>query len=137
MYGAVGGEANAIAPGKRMLSSMTPSIVLSKNKPFIVAGTPGGTTITTSVFQTLINILEFRLSADDAVNKPKFHHQWLPDVLDVEKDFPENLVVQLERMGYKINKRGSIGRTEVIKIYPNGKIEAVGDHRGDDSAEGY
>ncbi|MEO6916154.1 MAG: gamma-glutamyltransferase [Chitinophagaceae bacterium] len=137
MYGAVGGEANAIAPGKRMLSSMTPTIVLSKNKPIIVAGTPGGTTITTSVFQTLINILDFGLSADDAVNKPKFHHQWLPDVLDVEKGFPETLIVQLEKMGYKINRRGAIGRTEVIKIYPDGKIEAVGDHRGDDSAAGY
>ena len=137
MYGAVGGEANAIAPNKRMLSSMTPTIVLSKKKPYIVAGTPGGTTITTSVFQTLINILEFNMSADDAVNKPKFHHQWLPDVLDVEKDFPETLVSALEKMGYTINKRGAIGRTEVIKILANGKIEAVGDHRGDDSAEGY
>ncbi|MCR6720878.1 MAG: gamma-glutamyltransferase [Chitinophagaceae bacterium] len=85
MYGAVGGEANAIKPGKRMLSSMTPTIVLRDNKPFIVTGTPGGTTIPTSVFQTLLNILEFDLSAEDAVNKPKFHHQWLPDTVFAEK----------------------------------------------------
>lgn len=137
MYGAVGGEANAIAPGKRMLSSMTPSIVLQNGKPYIVVGTPGGTTITTSVFQTLVNMLEFDMNAEDAVNKPKFHHQWLPDTLDVEKDFPENILTQLEAMGYKINKRAGIGRTEVIKISKDGRIEAVGDKRGDDDAEGY
>lgn len=137
MYGAVGGEANAIAPGKRMLSSMTPAIVLQNGKPYIVVGTPGGTTITTSVFQTLVNMLEFDMNAEDAVNKPKFHHQWLPDTLDVEKDFPENIVAQLEQMGYKINKRAAIGRTEVIKILKDGSMEAVGDKRGDDDAEGY
>ncbi|MBE7174297.1 MAG: gamma-glutamyltransferase [Williamsia sp.] len=137
MYGAVGGEANAIAPGKRMLSSMTPSIVLKEGKPYIVAGTPGGTTITTSVFQTLVNILEFNLSTEDAVNKPKFHHQWLPDQLDVENDFPPAIVVELEKMGYKIAKRGSIGRTEVIRVLPDGTLEAVGDKRGDDTAEGF
>jgi gamma-glutamyltranspeptidase/glutathione hydrolase len=76
MYGAIGGEANAIQPGKRMLSSMTPTLVLDKNKnPLIVAGTPGGTTIPTSVFQTLINILEFGMNASDAISKPIFHHQ--------------------------------------------------------------
>ncbi|HEX4850260.1 MAG TPA: gamma-glutamyltransferase, partial [Puia sp.] len=91
MYGAIGAEANAIAPGKRMLSSMTPTIVLKKDKPFLIVGTPGGTTITTSVFQTLVNILEFNLSASDAVNKPKFHHQWEPDILYVEKEFPQNI----------------------------------------------
>src|SRR5664279_1152329 len=74
MYGAIGGDANAIAPGKRMLSSMTPTIVLYKNKPFLILGTPGGTTIVTSVFQTLTDIIDFNLSASDAVNKPKFHH---------------------------------------------------------------
>ena len=92
MYGAVGGDANAIAPGKRMLSSMTPTIVLFKGKPFLVLGTPGGTTITTSVFQTLMDIIEFGMSVSDAVNKPKFHHQWLPDILYVEKGFPKPLL---------------------------------------------
>ncbi|MEJ7739544.1 MAG: gamma-glutamyltransferase [Chitinophagaceae bacterium] len=136
MYGAVGGEANAIVPGKRMLSSMTPTIVLKEGKPVIVAGTPGGTTITTSVFQTLINMLEFDMTPEDAVNKPKFHHQWLPDVLYVENDFPEDIIGQLKLLGHKVSKRGDIGRTEVIKI-SRGKMEAVGDKRGDDSAEGY
>lgn len=137
MYGAVGADANAIAPGKRMLSSMTPTIVLKDNKPYLVVGTPGGTTITTSVFQTLVNVLEFGMDAFDAVNKPKFHHQWLPDVIFVEPDFPAEVRAELEKMGYKITQRGQIGRTEVIRILPNGKIEAVADKRGDDHAEGY
>jgi gamma-glutamyltranspeptidase/glutathione hydrolase len=137
MYGAVGADANAIAPGKRMLSSMTPTIVLKDNKPFLVAGTPGGTTITTSVFQTLINILEFDMSAEDAVNKPKFHHQWLPDEIFVEADFPQGVRQQLQQMGYKVTQRGAIGRTEVIRINANGTIEGVADKRGDDSAAGY
>ena len=137
MYGAVGGEANAIAPGKRMLSSMTPTIVLKKGKPYIVVGTPGGTTITTSVFQSLVNLLDFNLSVEDAVNAPKFHHQWLPDVLDVEKDFPAGIITRLEQMGYTVHKRESIGRTEIIKIQADGTIEAVGDKRGDDDAEGW
>jgi len=137
MYGAVGGEANAIAPGKRMLSSMTPTIVLKNGQAYIVAGTPGGTTITTSVFQTLVNIIDFDLSTEDAVNKPKFHHQWLPDQLDVEKDFPQEVITRLEAMGYKINQRSQIGRTEVIKILADKSIEAVADKRGDDAAEGF
>jgi gamma-glutamyltranspeptidase/glutathione hydrolase len=137
MYGAVGGDANAIVPGKRMLSSMTPTIVLKSGKPYLVVGTPGGTTITTSVFQTLVNILEFGMNADDAVNKPKFHHQWLPDQVDVERDFPEAVRVQLQQMGYKVVVRGAIGRTEVIRILDDGTIEAVGDKRGDDHAAGY
>jgi len=137
MYGAVGNEANAIAPGKRMLSSMTPTIVLDKGKVLLVAGTPGGTTITTSVFQTLVDVLDFHLSPTDAVNKPKFHHQWLPDELYVEKDFPADIQEQLKAMGYTLKTRGSIGRTEVIKINPDRKIEAVGDSRGDDTADGY
>jgi gamma-glutamyltranspeptidase/glutathione hydrolase len=137
MYGAVGADANAIAPGKRMLSSMTPTIVLRDNKPYLIVGTPGGTTITTSVFQTLINILEFDMNAFDAVNKPKFHHQWLPDVIYVEPDFSPAVRSELEKMGYKVSSRGQIGRTEVIRILPDGKIEAVGDKRGDDHAAGY
>lgn len=137
MYGAVGAEANSIAPNKRMLSSMTPTIVLKNNKPWIIAGTPGGTTITTSVFQTLIDLIDFNMSAEDAVNKPKFHHQWLPDVLFVEKSFDENVANALKKMGYTIVRRGAIGRTEVIMVQPDGSITAVGDSRGDDAAAGY
>jgi gamma-glutamyltranspeptidase/glutathione hydrolase len=137
MYGAVGGEANAIAPGKRMLSSMTPTIVLYKDKPFLIVGTPGGTTITTSVFQTLVNIIDFGLSVSDAVNKPKFHHQWLPDILYIEKGFPTEVVDQLRKMGYLVQEREAIGRTEVIRIDESGEVQAVADWRGDDDAEGY
>ncbi len=137
MYGAVGGEANAIAPGKRMLSSMTPTIVLQNGKPFLVVGTPGGTTIPTSIFQTIVNIIDFGMTADDAVNKPKFHHQWLPDSLYIEKSFSHTIRSPLEKMGYKLKERGGIGRTEVIKVLKDGRFEAVADGRGDDGAEGY
>ena len=136
MYGAVGNEKNAIAPGKRMLSSMTPTIVLKDGKPYLVVGTPGGTTIPTSVFQALVNVLEFNMNADDAINKPKFHHQWLPDVVSVEKDFPEAVSKQLEGMGYTIKVKGAWSRTELIQI-KNKKIVAVGDKRGDDDARGW
>jgi gamma-glutamyltranspeptidase/glutathione hydrolase len=137
MYGAVGGEANAIAAGKRMLSSMAPTIVLKDNVPYIVVGTPGGTTIPTSVFQTLVNIIDFGMSAEDAVYQPKFHHQWLPDTLEVEKGFPDSISTGLQKMGYTIHMRGAIGRTEIIRVLPNGRFEAVADRRGDDDAEGW
>ena len=146
MFGAIGGDANAIIPGKRMLSSMAPTIVLKDNLPYLVTGTPGGTTIPTSIFQTLVNIIEFGMSTEDAINKPKFHHQWIPDTLDVEREFPQQTREALQKMGYAIRQRGSIGRTEIIKVTntrdPSGKItgikiEAVGDNRGDDAAEGY
>lgn len=136
MYGAVGNEKNAIAPGKRMLSSMTPTIVLKNKKTFMVTGTPGGTTIPTSVFQTIVNVIDFKMNAEDAVNKPKFHHQWLPDMIFAEDDFNDDTVKKLEAMGYTVKKRGKIGRTELIML--NGKtITAVGDKRGDDTAVGY
>ncbi|WP_336517527.1 gamma-glutamyltransferase [Pollutibacter soli] len=141
MYGALGNENNAIAAGKRMLSSMTPTIVLKNNQPYLVVGTPGGTTIPTSVLQTIMNVIDFNLSVSDAVNKPKFHHQWMPDEIFVEADFPDDTVSQLKKMGYKISKRGYIGRTEVIKITKSVSnkllLEAVGDKRGDDDARAY
>ena len=137
MYGAIGGEANAIMPGKRMLSSMTPTIVLKNDLPYLVVGTPGGTTIPTSVFQTLVNIIEFKMSTEDAVWKPKFHHQWLPDEVYLEKGFPESTQASLTNMGYKTVDRSGIGRTEVIKVLPDKKFEAVADNRGDDHAEGW
>ena len=137
MYGAVGGDANAIEPGKRMLSSMTPTLVLKDNKPFIVVGTPGGTTITTSVFQSIVNIVDFNMDANDAVNKPKFHHQWLPDSVTIERDFNEETAKQLKNMGYKLLTLRAIGRTELIKILPDGTREAAADKRGDDSVSGY
>jgi len=137
LYGAVGGEANAISPGKRMLSSMTPTIVLKDGSPFLVTGTPGGTTIPTSVFQTIIDIIDFNMSTEDAINQPKFHHQWLPDQIDVEKSFPLATRQALEKMGYRIVQRSSIGRTEAIRVLPDGSFETVADGRGEDGAEGW
>lgn len=137
MYGALGGEANAIAPGKRMLSAMSPTVVLKGGRPYLVAGTPGGTTIPTSIFQTLVNIIEFNMSTEDAVYKSKFHHQWLPDTLRVEKDFPQPVRDALQKMGYALKQRENIGRTEVIKVLADGRFEAVADKRGDDAAEGW
>jgi len=137
MYGAVGAEANAIAPGKRMLSSMTPTIVLKNNKPFLVVGTPGGTTIPTSVYQTIVDIIDFKMKPRDAVDKPKFHQQWLPDVIYIEQGFSENVIEALKKMGYTISMRQAIGRTEVIMVQPDGSLIAVGDKRGDDAAAGY
>jgi len=133
MFGAVGGEANKIEPGKRMLSSMTPTIVLKNGKPFIVVGTPGGTTIPTSVFQSIVNVIDFKLSPNWVINAPKFHHQWLPETVSVEKNFPETTISELEKMNYKIQKISGIGRTEMIIIDENGIITGVADGRGDDS----
>lgn len=138
MYGAIGHKANAIAPGKRMLSSMCPVIILKDNKPYIVIGTPGGTTIPVNVFQTIINFIEFNVTSDVAVNSAKFHHQWLPDVIYFEKEFPKAIIGKLEAMGYVTTLRAPIGRVEMILIDPiTGKIIATADKRGDDGAEGY
>ncbi|MBC7934756.1 MAG: gamma-glutamyltransferase [Rhizobacter sp.] len=139
MYGAVGKAANAIAPGKRMLSSMTPTIVLKNKQPYIVTGTPGGTTIPTSVFQTLVNLLEFNMTPYEAVYEPKFHHQWLPDEVEIEKGFNEITAQKLGKMGYTLKARGAIGRVELIVITQEAgrKIIAVADNRGDDAAKGY
>ncbi|BAV08558.1 gamma-glutamyltranspeptidase / glutathione hydrolase [Filimonas lacunae] len=136
MYGAVGGEANAIAPGKRMLSSMCPVLVTKNNKPYLVAGTPGGTTIPTSVFQTLVNMIDFTMTPADAVNKPKFHHQWLPDEVYIEKGFPETTKQEMIKMGYHFTDRAAIGRTEVICTQGN-RISVAADIRGDDSVAGF
>lgn len=136
MYGAVGGEANAIMPGKRMLSSMCPAIVLKNNQPFMVVGTPGGTTIPTSVFQSIVNVIDFQMDAANAVSKPKFHHQWLPDEIFVEKTFDPALIDALTTMGYRIKIRSAIGRVELILFNKNGTKDVAADTRGDDSVAG-
>lgn len=133
MFGAVGGEANAIQPNKRMLSSMTPTIVLKNGKPYMIVGTPGGTTIPTSVYQSIVNVVDFKLNANICVNSPKFHHQWLPESVAFEKNFPETTIKDLENLGYKAERWGQLGRTEMILIDDNGNIHAVADGRGDDS----
>lgn len=135
-YGLLGTEANKIEPDKRPVSSMMPTIILKDDKPFMIVGTPGGSTIITSVLQSVLNVMEFDLSAEEAVNKPKFHHQWQPDVIYVEEDFDENIREELKKMGYKLEKREAIGRTEMILVR-DGEIHSAADKRGDDSAAGF
>ena len=138
MFGLLGAEANAIQPNKRMLSSMTPTIVEKDDKLFAVVGTPGGATIITSVFQVLMNLIEFRMSLQDAVQKPRFHHQWLPDQIYHEKNaFESTTMKKLEEMGHKFKERGSIGLVEAILIRPDKKLEGAADRRYYDSASGY
>jgi gamma-glutamyltranspeptidase / glutathione hydrolase len=138
LYGAVGGKANAIAPNKRPLSSMTPTIVTKAGKNWLVLGTPGGTTIPTSVFQVIVNVAEFGQSLPDAVQAKRFHHQWKPNQISAEEGcFSEEVQAKLERMGHKIEYRDPIGRVEAILRLPNGKWQGVADGRGDDSAGGY
>jgi gamma-glutamyltranspeptidase/glutathione hydrolase len=133
MFGAVGGEANSIQPNKRMLSSMTPTILLKNGKPYMVVGTPGGTTIPTSVYQSIVNVVDFKLNANISVNAPKFHHQWLPEKITVENNFPESTITALKSKNYEIEKIKYIGKTELILMDDNGNIHAVADGRGDDS----
>lgn len=138
IYGLVGGKANAIEPNKRMLSSMTPTIVEKDGKLFMVVGTPGGSTIMTSVFQTIVNVIDYQQNAQQSVSSPRFHHQWLPDQIDVEKNaITPEVRKSLENAGYKISPRGNIGRVENIIILPNGKLQTGADPRGDDTALGF
>ncbi|KPH13406.1 gamma-glutamyltransferase [Chryseobacterium sp. ERMR1:04] len=133
MFGAVGGEANSIQPNKRMLSSMTPTIILKNGKPYMVVGTPGGTTIPTSVYQSIVDVVDFKLNANISVNAPKFHHQWLPETVSVENNFPESTISELKAKNYVIEKVKYIGKTEMIVIDDTATIHAVADGRGDDS----
>ncbi len=138
MYGLVGGKANSIQPGKRMLSSMTPTIVEKDGKLFMVVGTPGGSTIITSVFQTILNVIEFNQNMQQAVNAKKFHHQWVPDVVLTEKGaLDDNCKTSLKRKGYKIEEKGAIGRVDAILVTNDGYYEGGADPRGDDTKLGW
>ena len=137
MYGAIGGEANAIAPGKRMLSSMTPTLVTVNNKPYISIGTPGGTTIPNQVYEGLVNIIDHKMTIKEAIDAPRFHHQWIPDMVAVESDFPETTFNALKAKGYTVTKRGRFGRMDGVLITKEGQRNAAGDKRGDDSVAGY
>ena len=147
-YGLIGSDANSIQPGKRMLSSMTPSIILKDNKPSLIVGTPGGSTIITSVLQTILNVYEFDMSVQEAVNAPRFHHQWLPDVVifeegivDREKDsilkskkyFVISLPIEVDTDG--MSARSSIGAVDAILIDDKREVSTGADFRGDDYGE--
>jgi gamma-glutamyltranspeptidase/glutathione hydrolase len=139
MFGLVGGKANSIQPGKRMLSSMTPTIIEKNGKLFMVVGTPGGSTIITSVFQTILNVVEFDQGMQQAVSSRRFHHQWLPDVVYAEKGAIDSLTMaRLKQKGYKIVVRqGTSGRVDAILKTKWGYYEGGADPRGDDTKLGW
>ena len=138
MFGLVGGKANSIQPNKRMLSSMTPTIIEKDGKLFMVVGTPGGSTIITSVFQTILNVIEFNQGMQQAVSSKRFHHQWLPDEVDIEKDAIDSTTrVKLQQKGYKIVDRGPIGRVDAILKTKWNYYEGGADPRGDDTKAGW
>ena len=137
-FGLVGAEANAIAPGKRMLSSMTPTIVVKDEKPVLITGSPGGSTIITTVLQVIVNVIDHRMGVEEAVASPRFHHQWRPDSISVETDgFSADVLLQLEEKGYlEIYERRSIGDANSIGIH-DGKVTAVSDPRNAGGAASY
>ncbi|WP_025126107.1 gamma-glutamyltransferase [Myroides odoratimimus] len=138
MYGLVGGKANAIEPEKRMLSSMSPTILEKNGKLYMVVGTPGGSTIITSVFQTILNVTEFGMNMQEAVSAPRFHHQWLPDHIDYEPTaITAGVRKALTDKGYILKERKPYGRVEGILVNKNGTYQAGADTRGDDIAIGY
>jgi len=137
MFGALGGEANAIEPGKRMLSSMSPTLVTVDHQAYLTIGSPGGTTIPNQVYEGLVNLIDHKMNLQQAIDGSRFHHQWIPDVIEVESDFPVATLANLKAQGYNYTKRGNYGRMDGIRILPGGKREAVGDKRGDDSVAGY
>jgi len=138
MFGLIGGKANSIQPGKRMLSSMTPTILEKDGKLFMVVGTPGGSTIITSVFQTILNVIEFNQGMQQAVSSKRFHHQWLPDMIYIETDALDNPTkLKLEQKGYVIKEWGASGRVDAILKTKWGYYEGGADPRGDDTKLGW
>ena len=138
MYGLIGGEANAVEPSKRMLSSMTPTILEKDGNLFMVLGTPGGSTIITAVFQTIINVIDYNMNIEQAVNSPRFHHQWNPDEIKLEKDIAKdsNLIFQLKAMNHQLNFVSSMNRVDAVIVKGN-KLFGGADKRGDDVVSSY
>lgn len=134
-YGVVHGEANAIAPGKRPLSSMAPTIVCRKGRGEMVMGTPGGPTIVTALAQTLLYLIEFGWNPQDAVNAPKIHHQWLPDVLYLERGFPADVTRALAARGHRLEYKASLTDMNAV-VWRNGWLEGGADCRREGHAAG-
>ena len=139
MFGLVGAEANSIAAQKRMLSSMSPTIVEENGQLKMVLGSPGGSTIITTVMQNILNVLDYDMTMQESVSKPRFHHQWLPDNIKFEPSFDSVVFGSLKKLGYKIDYSNSkvIGKTDAILVLPDGRLEGGADPRGDDKAEGF
>jgi len=135
-YGLIQGEANSIAPHKTPLSSMSPTIVTKDGKLYIVAGSPGGPTIINTVFQTIANIMDFGMNAQDAVDQPRIHHQWMPDVLQVEKAISPDTIEALKARGHTVRVSPQIGELAVIRIV-DGWVEGAADSRVEATAKGY
>lgn len=138
-FGLIGSKANAIEPGKRMLSSMTPTILQKDGSPYLILGSPGGSTILTVVLQVILNCIDFKMDIQEAINQPRFHHQWLPDRIDYEEfGMTTDVKDNLEKRGHKIGQMKSLGRVEGILIdKENNIIFGATDPRGFGSAEGY
>ena len=138
-FGLIGAEANAIEPGKRMLSSMTPTIVEKDGRLFMVLGAPGGSTIITSVLQTILNVTDYGMTLDQAVGASRFHHQWLPDIITCERDAIDTLVrKQLWEMGHQLENVDRMALIKAVIVLPDGRLQGVGDKRNaDDHAEGF
>ncbi len=137
MYGAIGGEANAIQPGKRPLSSMSPSIVLKDDKLALVVGTPGGTRILTSVMQVIQNVIDFQMPIQNAVNFPRFHHQWRPDKLYLEPGFSPDTRRLLEQKGHTLETAANICEISAIQVEASGWLAGAADPRVEGKAAGY
>jgi gamma-glutamyltranspeptidase/glutathione hydrolase len=138
MDGLTGSDANAIEPGKRMLSSMTPVIVEKEGKLFLVAGSPGGSTIPTTVFQVVINVIDYNMNIWQAVDTGRFHHQWLPDRISYEgNSIDSSAVAALKLKGHEMLQVGALGRVNAIGILQDGRLVGAADRRGDNSACGY